>query len=391
MTYAPGSPRRMFAVVIALSLPGVLAAQPAAWRTVAFSPDSRLVAAGAGMPGEAGDLVVWDIATRKPHWAQRQPSGVASVAFSSDGKVLAVGTFSADCKLLDLATGKVRRILDGHGKAARSVAFAPDGAMLAVGSYDQGILLWDWADGKLKHTFSGHTDLVYQVVWSRDGRLLASASADKTARLWDVKTLQPHQTLTQFQSIVRTLVFGPQDRWLAVGSWNLPNRVFDPATGTLQRSFGGIHGDALALAPDGVTLAVCGLHHRSVDIFTLDFRDPTDTERTRIEALIAQLDDDAPARRDEAGQALLRFGWRADVLLEKAAKTSMSAEVKIAARRLRAKLRDTPATVLTGHEEAVNAAVFSPDGRWLATAGADGLVVVWDAKSWDKAFVLQSP
>ena len=37
--------------------------------------------------------------------------------------------------------------------------------------------------------------------------------------------------------------------------------------------------------------------------------------------------------------------------------------------------------VLRGHTAEVNSAVFSPDGKWIATASSDGTVQMWEAST----------
>ena len=44
-----------------------------------------------------------------------------------------------------------------------------------------------------------------------------------------------------------------------------------------------------------------------------------------------------------------------------------------------------------GHSSFVNAAVYSPDGSQVVSAGADATVRVWDAKSCDCTFVFRPP
>src|SRR5205085_10994827 len=72
---------------------------------------------------------------------------VASLAFAPDGKTIAIGCYDAVIRLLDAATGKEVRTLDGHGNVAYAIAFSGDGRMLASGSFDKTVRLWE--------TFSG--------------------------------------------------------------------------------------------------------------------------------------------------------------------------------------------------------------------------------------------
>jgi tricorn protease-like protein len=143
-------------------------------RTVAFSPDGRLLAGGAGDAKQEGEVVIWDAKTLKVRLVHHVDIGVPSVAFSPDSKTLAIASHSEHCYLLDADTGKVKATLSGHGEAARCVAFAPDGNTLAIGSLDHDVHLWDWRAGKRVRTLKDHIDQVYLVAYSPDGKILVS-------------------------------------------------------------------------------------------------------------------------------------------------------------------------------------------------------------------------
>jgi len=75
----------------------------------------------------------------------------------------------------DVATGRTRAMLEGHGDEVIHVAFSPDGNLVASA--------WDVATGRTRATLEGHGDEVFHVVFSPDGKLVASASSDGTVKL----------------------------------------------------------------------------------------------------------------------------------------------------------------------------------------------------------------
>jgi WD40 repeat protein len=64
------------------------------------------------------------------------------------------------------ATSKQRATLSGHVEYIWSVAYSPDGRTLASGSWDRTIKLWQVATGKVRATLEGHGG---EVLWSIRG------------------------------------------------------------------------------------------------------------------------------------------------------------------------------------------------------------------------------
>jgi WD40 repeat protein len=115
---------------------------------------------------------------------------VRSVAFSPDGKLLAAGTRYGITKVWDVEKGEEVASLKGkHAGDVWGVAFSADGKFLAAGDGDwnkpSDVVLYDtksWKElARLKHT-----NEALCVAWHPKKPVLAAGAWDKTVRVWDL-------------------------------------------------------------------------------------------------------------------------------------------------------------------------------------------------------------
>jgi WD40 repeat protein len=226
-------------------------------RSVAFSPDTRLLATGgdymavhtwsaetgqamasfkahAGTVGAvtfAGDsellsgsadkgAFVW---SAEPGWILERTIGsiedatvlvdrVMAVDFNTDGSLVVAGggvpSRSGEVKIFNTADGAlVRALTEPHSDGVLGVAFSPDGSRIATCGADKYVKVFDTATGAMVRPFEGHTDYVLNVSWRSDSRSLASCGADNTIRVWNVDTGELSRTITGFEKQVTDVRF----------------------------------------------------------------------------------------------------------------------------------------------------------------------------------------
>jgi WD40 repeat protein len=261
------------------------AVEPPRVRSVAFSPNGRLVAAG----DESGSTLVYSIGGRLLSilygslGVNRQDFAVYdaanSLAFSPNSRMLAVAGALGSVRLWDLATHSAK-VLAGTAPV-KAVAFSSDGALVATGSEDGLASVWNAASGEPLATLAGSRGSIVDVAFDPSGNLLAStATGEYDARVWralpgDLLSQVAEPELHAFDLLaggtrVLTVGSGEVELWNTLDGSLVVQRSFGNATSNEQISPDGRY--AALSAPDAV---------RVIDTQTLGgkrdtpMRDPT--------------------------------------------------------------------------------------------------------------------
>jgi WD40 repeat protein len=344
---------------------------------------------------------------------------VLSVAFSPDGKLLASGSADHTVKLWAADTGEELRTLVGHLGYISSLAFSPGGTWLASGSLDGTVRLWSPASGASIRTFTADTQgwEVGCVAFSPDGQLLASAELEKppslslaiikqhppgqTLRLWDVATGRLVRTLAlghpRIRPLFRSFAFSPDGKLLASRSEGGTVKLWDIASGKERRTLIQDAPDvsSLAFSPDGRRLA-CGSSDATLKLWEVDTGRLIRTLRTHgVQHTIAFRPDGKVLAAGSFGSTTL---WDLQTGQEIWTPTEANSVAFGPDGRLLAGGGDGPIvwlwhldahqaptvlepTPLAGFRSRVTSAVFSANGKLVASRSSDGTMQLWDVVS----------
>jgi WD40 repeat protein len=296
-------------------------------QSVAFAANGeRLIGGGWGDEG-GGEVMVWDVASRRRLAWLRPSDAVFAVALSRDGRRAVSGTSVGVVQLWDVEAGTPAATLEGHESAVQALACSPDGRRLASAAYDGTVRVWDLHRVAPLPRLRGHPDQIVDVIFSTDGYRLITVSVNCTTWIWDGEDGKPVSCPYRSDGVI--LVGGPPRNGVYADRRQIVSlargAVWDAATGDVLRQ------DEKA-------------SHRFVS------RDIVWAPGGRLFATSGRLHGPPEVHRPESPGQPVR---------------------------------------LEGYEGDVGCLAFSPDGRWLVSGSQDQTVRVWDAATGAPVAVLR--
>ena len=201
---------------------------------------------------------------------QRWPAGDVAGTVSSDGSTFALGSQKGEVRLLDLRSGRVRRLQGSHDGSVVRMGFTRDGRTLVTSGVDAMLIVWDVSAREVRETLSGHANgWIWGLDVSAAGRTAYSAGEDGRSFVWDLagdrRLVRPFAADRPFvpddgNMLPRGLTLSPDGRTLALGNSDGTVDLIDTATLRPRATLQALHGfvGALAFSPDGRVLAAAG-------------------------------------------------------------------------------------------------------------------------------------
>lgn len=340
---------------------------------------------------------IWDVKSGKLlKTFTKNTNGLNSAEFSLDGSKIVTSSRDHTARIWNVADGKLLFTLEGHGNSVKSAQFTPDGKKIITTSFDFTARIWDVTTGRIDAVLIEHKRTVWSAAYSKDNTKFVTASYDGTAKVWDLATGEMLTDLKGHTNWIYSAMFSPDGKKIVTATDDSTAKVWDAVTGELLVNLKGGSGWVLSakFSPDGKkilatyrdsTIKIWDAASGNIEInfstrkSTFKYAEYSEegkkavfvTGKDSIKVYDAVTFDTIFTRFRHEGVTSAKFSHDGLRIITSSEKDS-TAKIWDATN---GKLLQT----LTGHDDGVLFAAFSPDNNKIVTTSIDRTAIIWNS------------
>lgn len=335
----------------------------------------------------SGLQVVWDVATGAPISRYDYSQNVQNVKvpfyhvdIGSDNTTAVLNVGQPQVSLWNTGTGSVLKQFLAPSVTTLDAQLSGDSTELLITAQDGKLRLWDVPDGTLIQNLSFLNARFDSTAFSADGRYAVTGGADGSVYFWDL-TATPIRELQHFgQGETKQAAFLPGGNQIlsfgvSLSQSNYASQLilWDVKTG--KAISGSTFGAGHIYMPQSMAVSLDGKY-----VLTGTVADVPGVPRQQ------GVDDSLILWDIQSEKEIRRFETSGDIFsLAFAPDSGLNGQPYVASipqgNDIILRNVETGQSVRTfpGHTGAISALAFSPDGKWLASTGRDGKLLIWNA------------